>query len=96
MFTSGLSSSLCCLLVLISSGCSSERFEFVKAQSLAEVRDSKNCGESVLPNYGCWRELDMRGGCKIIVEWPKSTADERRLQTLGLEVWKCIEKNREY
>lgn len=78
-------------------GCAdATRFNFVKANSLDEVRQEKNCGESFLPNFGCWRQLDSFGGCHVIVEWPKHTEDARRLQTLGLEVWKCIENNREF
>ena len=85
------------LTLLLLAGCADvSRFEFVKAQSLVEVRGDRNCGQSVLPTFGCWRQLDMRGGCRIIVEWPKHSDDANRLRTLGLEVWKCVEGNRDY
>lgn len=86
------------LLALLLSACAgqADRFEFVRANTLDEVRDARNCGSSVLPNYGCWRRLDATGGCKIIVQWPRHSADGERLRTLGLEVWKCAEGNTEY
>lgn len=63
---------------------------------LAEVRDKRNCGYDVLPNYGCWRPLNAAGGCKVIVEKPKHTGDKERLATLGLEVFKCWTGSKEY
>lgn len=63
---------------------------------LAEVRDQKNCGPDVLPNYGCWRPISAAGGCKVIVEKPRDTGDRERLATLGLEVFKCWTASKEY
>lgn len=85
------------LICLLLSACAHQNtFEFVKAQDVEEVRQPQNCGFDVLPNYGCWRTIDIRGGCKIIVVWPNSSGDGNNLQTLGLEVWKCVENNKEY
>lgn len=63
---------------------------------LAEVRDQKNCGPDVLQNFGCWRQIDATGGCKVMVERPRDTGDRERLATLGLEVFKCWTGSKEY
>lgn len=83
------------LLVSLLAGCSAVPFD-VRLLPLAELRAPENCGHDVLPNYGCWRPISPAGGCKIMAEKPRDSADTARLATLGKEVWKCLTGNHEY
>lgn len=68
----------------------------VMLSSVQEVRDPRWCGPDVLGNVGCWRTIDARGGCEIIVVKPRDTDDAPALQTLGKEVFKCFTGSHEY
>ncbi|OGT57511.1 MAG: hypothetical protein A3E01_08205 [Gammaproteobacteria bacterium RIFCSPHIGHO2_12_FULL_63_22] len=91
---------LLAILLLAPVGCGDQGdtrpLQLVMLKNDIELREKPNCGQSVLPNYGCWRPITVAGGCKVMVVAPRHSGDHARLETLGLEVWKCWTGNMEY
>lgn len=84
------------LILILIFACTPRQTMEVKLLPLEEVRAPRNCGPDVLPNFGCWRAIDVTGGCLIIAEAPRDTSDSKRLETLGREVFKCLNHIKDY